>query len=115
MKKTLVALLAVVMMSIGSAQAATTTATNPISRWLHRTADSITKVEQDTNSKIEAERKAAEEARVKREKELAKQKAAREKAAAERKAAYEAEKKNFQDAVNQQKSFWKKLFTWDWN
>lgn len=117
MKKTLVVLMAAAIMSIGAAQAATTstTSTNPISRWLHRTADSITKVEQDTNSRIEADRKAAEEAKLKREKELAQRKAEREKAAAERKAAYEAQKKQFNDSLNQQKSFWKKLFTWDWN
>ena len=114
MKKTLVALLAVVMISIGAAQAATTSST-PISDWLNKKTSAITKAETDTANKIEARKKEAEAKKAAREKALAERKAAREKAAAERKAAYEAEKKNLRDAVNQQKSFWKKLFTWDWN
>ncbi len=102
MKKTLVALLAVVMISMGAAQAATSS--TPISDWLNKKTSAITKTEQDTANKIEAKKKEAEA-----------KKAAREKAAAERKAAYEAEKKNIKNAVNEQKSFWKKLFTWDWD
>ena len=101
MKKTLVLLLSAMVISIGSAQAATTSS---VTNWLDKTSSAITKAEQDTTNKIE-----------KRKKEAAAKKAEREKAAAEKKAAAEAKKKAIKDDINTQKTFWKKLFTWDWD
>jgi trigger factor len=72
MKKTLVVLLAASFMSIGAAQAATSS--TPITDWLNKTTASITKAETDTANAITAQKKA-----------IKKQKAAQKKAEAERK------------------------------
>ena len=112
MKKTLVALLAVVMISMGAAQAATSS--TPISDWLNQKTSAITKAETDTANSIAAQKKAIKEQKEAQKKAAAERKAAQKKAAAERKAAYKAEKQNIKNAINEQKSFWKKLFTWDW-
>ena len=90
MKKTLVLLLTAVFVSIGAAQAATSS--TPVTDWINSKTAKITKTE----------------------KQIAADKAAKEKAAAEKKAAAQAKKKAISDAVNQEKTFWKKLFTWDW-
>jgi len=90
MKKTLVVLMAATIMSIGAAQAATSS--TPVSDWINSKTSKITKTE----------------------KEIASTKAANEKAAAQKKAAAEKKKKEVKDAVNAEKTFWKKLFTWDW-
>ena len=90
------------MISMGAAQAATSS--TPISDWLNQKTSAITKAETDTANSIAAQKKAIKE-----------QKAAQKKAAAERKAAYKAEKQALKNSINEQKSFWKKLFTWDWD
>ena len=46
MKKTLVVLMASMIMSVGVAQAATNSST-PVSNWVNKTSSSITKAEQD--------------------------------------------------------------------
>ncbi|MBR6099504.1 hypothetical protein IKP85_07130 [bacterium] len=102
MKKTLVVLVAAMVMSMGAAQAATSS--TPISDWLNKATAPITKAEKDTADSI-----AAQKAEAKARKE------AQKKAAAERKAAYKAEKAQLKKSLNEQKSFWKKLFTWDWD
>jgi len=102
MKKTLVALLAAAVISIGAAQAATTSAT-PVSDWLSNVTSKITRTEQDTAAKIQA-----------KEQKAAARRAAREKAAAEKRAAAEAKRNEIKNNIEAEKTFWKKLFTWDW-
>ena len=101
MKKTLILLIAGIVLSIGTANA---TVTSSITNWLDRTSNNISSAEQKTAESIEAKKK-----------EAAAKKAAREKAAAERKAAAKAQKEAIKNEVQTQKSFWKKLFTWDWD
>ncbi len=96
MKKTLVVLMAAAVISIGSAQAATTTG---VTNWLNKTSAAITNTE-NTYNQQKAQAKA--------------QKEAQKKAAAERKAAAKQAKQNAKNRINEEKTFWKKLFTWDW-
>ncbi len=102
MKKTLVALMAAAVISIGAAQAATTSAT-PVSDWLNKTTSKITKTEQETAAKIKAREQKAEQRRI-----------AREQALAKRQAAAEARRKEIESNIEAEKTFWRKLFTWDW-
>lgn len=101
MKKTLVLLLTGILLSIGTANAAVTSS---ITNWLNRTSDTISSTEEKTTQKIDTKKR-----------EAAAKKAAREKAAAERRAAANAQKNAIKNEYNTQKSFWKKLFTWDWD
>ncbi|MEE3348935.1 MAG: hypothetical protein VZR09_02750 [Candidatus Gastranaerophilaceae bacterium] len=91
MKKTLVVLLTAVFVSVGAAQAATSS--TPITDWINSKTSKITKTE----------------------KQIAADKAAQEKAAKERKAAAKAKKEAIKNEINAEKTFWKKLFTWDWD
>jgi len=101
MKKIVVLLTAGIILSIGTANA---NVTSPVTEWLDKTSNAISSTEQRTTQTIDTKKK-----------EAAARKAAREKAAAERKAAAQAQKNAIKNEVNAQKSFWKKLFTWDWD
>lgn len=92
MKKTLIALMAAVLLSATSVYAS-----NPISNWLNRTADQI----ETTNSSVKSEEQSF----------FAQWKAKR----AEAKAQREANKKALQNEVKETKNAFKRLFTWDWD
>ena len=99
MKKTLIALMAAVLLSTTSVYAA-----NPISNWLNRTADSI----ESTNKSVKAEEQSwfaqwkakRAEAKARRE--------AQEKEIAARRNAVDNE-------IKETKNAFKRLFTWDWD
>ena len=99
MKKSLVVLMAAMIMSMGAANAATSS--TPISDWLNSVTSKITRTEQNTASQIEARK----QQKLPKDSNLA----------AQRKAEAAAAKKQLNAAVNEQKTFWKKLFTWDWD
>ena len=88
MKKTLIALMAAVLLSTTSVYAS-----NPISNWLNRTADQI----ESTNSSVKAEEQSF----------FARWKAKRAEAKAKRDAANRE--------VTETKNAFKGLFTWDWD
>ena len=102
MKKNLIALLAVTILSVSAVNAAT--ATNPVARWLNNTADSIERVNTDIN-------KSQAKAESDRQSFIAKWKAQR----AEAKAQREAKKAAVQTEVKETKNAFKRLFTWDWD
>lgn len=103
MKKNLIALLAVAVLSVSAASAATT-ATNPIARWLNNTADSIERVNTDVNQ-------SAAKAESDKQSFIARWKAQR----AEAKAQREAQKKAIDNEIKGTKNAFKRLFTWDWD
>ncbi len=113
MKKSLVVLMAAMIMSMGAANAATSS--TPISDWLNSVTSKITRTEQNTASQIEARKQEAEARKAEQKRLVAERKAERERLAAQRKAEAAAAKKQLNAAVNEQKTFWKKLFTWDWD
>ena len=78
MKKTLVVLMASMIMSVGVAQAATSSSTS-VSDWINKTSDSITKAEQDAVKKIEANKEEALAKKIEREKVATQQHAEKEK------------------------------------
>ena len=88
MKKTLVALMAAVMLSTTAVYAS-----NPVSNWLNKTADSI----ESTNKSVKSEEQSF----------FAKWKAKRNEAKAKNDAA--------KREVTETKNAFKRLFTWDWN
>lgn len=102
MKKNLIALLAVVVLSATAVNAAT--AQNPIARWLNNTADSIERVNTDIN-------KSQAKAEKDRQSFIAKWRAKRAEARAQR----EADKKALESEVKETKNAFKRLFTWDWD
>lgn len=102
MKKNLIALLAVSVLSISSVYAAETQ--GPVSRWLDKKTSSVAKKEQQTNSQIAAKKKAQQEKVAKEkakaqaaQKKAAQKKAERQKKEAERKARVNAKKKQLKD------------------
>ena len=99
MKKTLIAMMAAVLLSTTAVYAS-----NPISNWLNKAADSI----ESTNKSVKSEEQSW----------ISQWKAKR----AEAKAKKEAQEKALTaktDAVNKEvketKNAFKRLFTWDWN
>ncbi len=98
MKKTLIALMAAVLLSTTAVYAS-----NPVSNWLNKTADSI----ESTNKSVKAEEQSW----------ISQWKAKRAEAKAKRDA-QEAQVKAKQNAVNKEvtetKNAFKRLFTWDW-
>jgi hypothetical protein len=98
MKKTLVALMAAVLLSTTAVYAS-----NPVSNWLNKTADSI----ESTNKSVKAEEQSW----------ISQWKAKRAEAKAKRDA-QEAQVKAKQNALNKEvtetKNAFKRLFTWDW-
>lgn len=99
MKKTLVTLMALTMLSTTAVYAS-----NPISNWLNKTADSI----ESTNKSVKAEEQSW----------IAQWKAKRAEAKARREAnekALNAKTNAVNKEVTETKNAFKRLFTWDWN
>ncbi len=105
MKKTLVALMAMVMLSSTAVYASDT----PISDWINSKTSKITQKEQSAAAKAEARKK-------KQQEKIAKQKAKQaeaKKKAAERQAAREKKAKEHKQKVEKKKSLLKELFSAD--
>jgi len=99
MKKTLIALMAAVMLSSTAVYAS-----NPVSNWLNKTADSI----ESTNKSVKSEQQSW----------FAQWKAKRAEAKARKEAnekALTAKQDAFNKEVKETKNAFKRLFTWDWN
>ena len=92
MKKTLIALMAAVLLSTTAVYAS-----NPISNWLNKTADSIEATTSKTTSSVKSEEQSF----------WAKWKAKRAEA--------QAKRDNANKEVTETKNAFKRLFTWDWN
>ena len=91
MKKTLVVLLTAVFVSVGAAQAATSS--TPVSDWINKKTAKITNTE----------------------KQIAADKAVSDNAVKKQKAEAKAKRNAVKNQVESEKKFWKKLFTWDWD
>lgn len=105
MKKSLVALLAMIILSSTAVYASDT----PISDWINSKTSKITQKEKSAAAKAEADRK-------KRQEKIAKQKAKQAEArkkAAERQAAREKKAREHQQKVEHKKSLLKELFSND--
>lgn len=102
MKKKLIALLAVSILSVSSVYAAETQ--GPVSKWLDNKTSTVAKKEQQTNAKIAAKKKAQQDKVAKErakaqaaKKKAAQRKAERQKKEAERKAKVNAKKKQLKE------------------
>lgn len=102
MKKKLVALLAISVLTMSSVYAAETQ--GPISKWLNKKTESVAKKEQQTNAQIAARKKAQQEKVAKEkakaqaaQKKAAQKKVERQKKEAERKAKVNAKKKQLKE------------------
>ncbi len=102
MKKKIVALLALSVLSMSSVYAAETQ--GPISRWLDQKTSHVAKKEQDANAKIAAKQKARQEKLAKqrakaqmKQKKAAQKRAERQRKQKERKARVEAKKKHLRE------------------
>lgn len=101
MKKNLISLLTVAVVLVSAANVAS--ASNPVSNWLNRTANSIEKVNSDVN-------KTTAQAEADRQSFLDRWKAKRQEAKARR----EAKEATVNKEIKETKNAFQRLFTWDW-
>lgn len=114
MKKSIIALLAVVILGTGSAQAAQ----GPISKWLSDTADKVEQREDAAYKKMEADKKASEARQKERQEAIEAQKKAikerqeaREKAIKEQQEAAKQRQEARQKKIETKKQQWRDLMS----